>query len=88
MNKTARQFRVEGHGQSVLSMVGGVANHVNPYVQDPLLTREGAWSTAKALMARGTYHTVKVYRGGTVVWRAFRQVDGTYVDAETCKRVG
>jgi hypothetical protein len=85
--KTGREYRVEGHGASLLVMHGGVSSKVNAFAREPLLTREGAWSTVKALAKSGQYHTIKVFRGGALAFRAWRQNDGTYMDPVTCKTV-
>ncbi len=84
--KTPREFRVEGHGASILYMFGQVSSSVNPFVRESLLTREGAWSTVKNLMGKDL-HTIKVFKNGALVWRAFRQVDGSWVDAATALEV-
>lgn len=78
--KTTREFRVEAHGDSVLASAGGRLASWG-YHREPLLTREGAWAEAKLFMATGSYHTVKVFQSGRLVYRAFRLVDGTYCNA-------
>jgi hypothetical protein len=84
--KTSREYRVEGHSTDTLQMFGGVATATDPY-HAPWLTREGAWSTVQYLARIGKVHTIKVYKGGTVVYRAFKQVGGEYIDAKTGKPV-
>jgi len=80
-SKTVREFRVEAHGAHTLAMFGAV---LGAFGREPLLTRDGAWSTVRHLLASDRdIHTVKVFRGGSLVWRAFRQVDGSWVDANT-----
>lgn len=51
------------------------------------LSRVGAWESVKALSAVGSAHTIKVLRGGAVVFRALRQADGSYINAETCETI-
>ena len=76
----AKEYRVEGHGTELL-MIGGVTTALSPYRPSSLLTRQGAWSTIQSLVAGRKYHTLKVYKGGTLVYRAYRNVDGSYVDS-------
>ena len=66
-------FTVEGQGAGVLTRTK--AN-----------TREIAWTEARLCMV-DTFHTVKVLLGGVVVFRAFRQTDGSWIDAKTAKTV-
>ncbi len=83
---SAREYRIEAHGASILRMVGGVSSDANHFVREPLMTREGAWSSARASMVND-FHTVKVFRNGALVFRAFKQVGGEWIDAKTCKVV-
>lgn len=73
MSNAANGFTVEGHGNGTLSRT-----------KSP--TREGAWVEARLYMV-DTFHTVKVLSAGVVVFRAFKQTDGSWIDAKTCKVV-
>jgi hypothetical protein len=85
MSNTDRTYRVEGHGKSLLVMFGGcIGSHGR---REPLLTRAGAWSTVRAMASEGHCHTIKVFNAGRLVFRAFQQADGCYIDAETCETI-
>jgi len=73
MSNAANGFTVEGHGAGVLT-------------RTKASTREMAWAEARLCMV-DTFHTVKVVRAGATVFRAFRQVDGSWVDAKNAKTV-
>ncbi len=82
--KTERTYRVEGHAKSSLLMFGGC---IGAHGREPLMTKAGAWSTVKSVAAAGQCHTIKVFAAGALVFRAFRQADGSYIDAATCAPV-
>jgi hypothetical protein len=87
-NRKARHYRVEAHGAATLVMFGGVTTAENPFRPEPLLTREGAWSSVKHLVAEGAkqgYHTIKVFRDGALCLTLWRQDAGGYMDPKTCK---
>jgi hypothetical protein len=87
---TNRSYRVEAHSDHTLVMIGGATSALSPFRPESLLTREGAWSSVKRLIAEGAeqeYHTIKVFRDGAFVWIARRQNDGTYLDMVSCETV-
>ena len=85
--KAARQYRVEGHGQSVLVVRGGEGSPISSYRNMPLITREDAWEAVKTFAARGDLRTIKVHKSGELVFRAFHNVDGSWIDANTALAV-
>ncbi len=73
MTNATKSYTVEGHGAGTLT-------------RTKAMTRELAWAEAKLCMV-DTFHTVKVLSAGVVVFRAFKQADGSWIDAKTCKTV-
>lgn len=99
-NRNSKGYRVEAHGAGVLSVNDGRCPGAPSWTVAHGLTRESAWTQARAYMASNAsttganYHTVKVFgptaRGNmsdTLVWRAFAQADGTWIDAATALTV-
>ena len=66
---------------------GGEGSPISSYRNMPLTTREGAWEAVKTFAARGDLHTIKEYKSGELVFRAFHNVNGSWIDAETALAV-
>ncbi len=87
---TVAKFAVEGHGVGVLCIRGDDTNSfANRWTREAKLAKRAAWDVAKDMMRQGDRYSIvyvkpRAYADRSeAVFTAFRQVDGSWVDAKT-----